>query len=130
MSLEAAFLEAIRAAPSDDTLKLVYADWLDEREDPRGQILRLSVELRKVLANAEPDEEWLEWLAVQIERGLPIVLDPGEKPYRFEVAGWEFSAIVRTVTPGSFTLAEGGIIEVELQSSFTEERPHHPKPSA
>ena len=28
---------------SDDTAKLVYADWLDERDDPRGQFLRDSV---------------------------------------------------------------------------------------
>lgn len=41
------FLASIQAAPDDDTLKLVYADWLDEQGDPRGQIIRLSVELPK-----------------------------------------------------------------------------------
>lgn len=41
MSDEAAFLEAIRANPADDTARLVYADWLDERGDPRAEFIRL-----------------------------------------------------------------------------------------
>jgi uncharacterized protein (TIGR02996 family) len=38
---EEAFLAAIRAQPADPTSRLVYADWLDERDDPRGEYLRL-----------------------------------------------------------------------------------------
>jgi uncharacterized protein (TIGR02996 family) len=34
VSEEAAFLEAIRGAPADDTPRLVFADWLDERGEP------------------------------------------------------------------------------------------------
>jgi uncharacterized protein (TIGR02996 family) len=41
MPEEAAFLEAILAAPDDDTLRLVYADWLEERGDPKGEFIRL-----------------------------------------------------------------------------------------
>jgi uncharacterized protein (TIGR02996 family) len=37
---EDAFLRAIAAAPADDAPRLVYADWLDERGDPRGIYLR------------------------------------------------------------------------------------------
>jgi uncharacterized protein (TIGR02996 family) len=40
MSDESAFLAAIKSAPDDDTARLVYADWLDERGDPRGGLLR------------------------------------------------------------------------------------------
>jgi len=29
------------------TVRLVYADWLDERNDPRGEYLRLDVEIRR-----------------------------------------------------------------------------------
>jgi uncharacterized protein (TIGR02996 family) len=36
-----AFLTAIRTQPADSTSRLVYADWLDERDDPRGEYLRL-----------------------------------------------------------------------------------------
>jgi uncharacterized protein (TIGR02996 family) len=45
-----AFIRAIRETPEDDALRLVYADWLDERGDPRGEFLRLQhslVGLRK-----------------------------------------------------------------------------------
>ncbi|QEG31588.1 hypothetical protein GobsT_64100 [Gemmata obscuriglobus] len=34
MSERAGFLNAIRSAPADDTARLVYADWLDELQDP------------------------------------------------------------------------------------------------
>src|SRR5207302_1867024 len=29
------FLDAIRADPDDDSVRLIYADWLDEHEQPR-----------------------------------------------------------------------------------------------
>jgi uncharacterized protein (TIGR02996 family) len=38
---EAAFLRAIAEAPGDGAPRLVYADWLDERGDARGEYLRL-----------------------------------------------------------------------------------------
>jgi uncharacterized protein (TIGR02996 family) len=40
---EADLLAAVVADLSDDTAKLVYADWLDERDDPRGPLLRAFV---------------------------------------------------------------------------------------
>jgi uncharacterized protein (TIGR02996 family) len=39
---EAAFLQAILATPNDLSLRLVFADWLEERGDPRGELLRLT----------------------------------------------------------------------------------------
>jgi len=41
---EAVFFSAILAAPDDPLPKLVFADWLDERGDPRGAYLRRTVE--------------------------------------------------------------------------------------
>jgi uncharacterized protein (TIGR02996 family) len=38
------FLKAIQEAPDDDTTRLVYADWLEERDDLRGEYLRLHVQ--------------------------------------------------------------------------------------
>ena len=35
------FIEAILASPDDASLRLVYADWLEERGDPRGEYVRL-----------------------------------------------------------------------------------------
>src|SRR5579884_708793 len=34
---EEAFLQAITANPDDETPRLVYADWLEERGDPLGE---------------------------------------------------------------------------------------------
>jgi uncharacterized protein (TIGR02996 family) len=39
-----AFVAAVRATPADDLPRLVYADWLDEHDDPRGSYLRAEVE--------------------------------------------------------------------------------------
>lgn len=35
------FIRALLAAPDDQTVRLVYADWLDDRGDPRANYLRL-----------------------------------------------------------------------------------------
>ncbi len=40
MSDDKAFLDAILANPNDDETRLVYADWLEERGDPRAEFLR------------------------------------------------------------------------------------------
>ena len=45
MSDERAFLKAIRANPEDRTARFVYADWLQERDDPRGELVRIETEL-------------------------------------------------------------------------------------
>lgn len=39
------FLEAIRAAPRDQSLRLVYADWLEDRGDERSEYLRIQAML-------------------------------------------------------------------------------------
>src|SRR5205809_801969 len=37
---EKAFLDAIRERPDDEAVRLVYADWLEERGDPLGEYIR------------------------------------------------------------------------------------------
>jgi uncharacterized protein (TIGR02996 family) len=39
-----AFIRAIVDSPGDDLPRLVYADWLDDRDDPRGAYLRAECE--------------------------------------------------------------------------------------
>lgn len=39
------FIAAIEAQPNDRTTRLVYADWLDERDHPAGKYLRAELEL-------------------------------------------------------------------------------------
>lgn len=43
-----AFLRAIRANPDDDTTRLVFADWLDEHDDPLGEFIRVQIELEPI----------------------------------------------------------------------------------
>ena len=47
MTDDEAFIRAIVGAPGDEAPRLVYADWLDERADPRGAYLRAEVEWAK-----------------------------------------------------------------------------------
>ena len=50
---EDAFLEAIRESREDDTPRLVYADWLDEQDDPRGEFIRVQCEIARLEASGE-----------------------------------------------------------------------------
>ena len=73
------FEPMLEAAESDDDAKLILADWLDEHGNPLGQIIRLSVELRRRLAEAEISDELLRKLAIQQERNVFLVeLAPGQ----------------------------------------------------
>ena len=53
MNDHTAFIEAIRANPADAPLRLVYADWLEERGDPRGEFLRLQSVLNELLSTGQ-----------------------------------------------------------------------------
>lgn len=43
-----AFIQAILANPTDDSPRLVYADWLEERGDSRGEFLRIQTALTRM----------------------------------------------------------------------------------
>jgi uncharacterized protein (TIGR02996 family) len=45
MVSESAFIDALRETPDDLALRLVYADWLDDAGDSRGELVRLQCEL-------------------------------------------------------------------------------------
>jgi uncharacterized protein (TIGR02996 family) len=47
---EAAFLDRVCADPDDDAPRLIFADWLDERGDPRGEFIRVQVALARLPA--------------------------------------------------------------------------------
>jgi uncharacterized protein (TIGR02996 family) len=69
MTDDEAFIRAIVDNPGDDAPRLIYADWLDERGDPRGEYLRAEVEWAKDRSaqsmdlprktNASIDSVWL-----------------------------------------------------------------------
>src|ERR1700722_4847724 len=58
MKHESAFHHAMQARPADTTLRLVFADWLEERGDKRGELIRL---LHTLTQSIEvPDRKKLE----------------------------------------------------------------------
>jgi uncharacterized protein (TIGR02996 family) len=90
MNEEVPFLKAMLALPGDSVTRLVYSDWLEERNDPRGEFLRLDTEL--LSANAELskaqslrlvelrhrlDPAWLAFLSTM---GQPFRETPPEHP--------------------------------------------------
>ena len=78
MPEEAAFLDALRDTPDDDTTRLVYADWLDERGDARATYLRQLAAVATaddfapclaplVAAGAELDADWRRAVSARFE---------------------------------------------------------------
>jgi uncharacterized protein (TIGR02996 family) len=72
MSEEDAFIRAILAAPEDAALRLIYADWLEERADPRAEYLRL-LEALDGLAEDDPRHAELR----EREQALQATIDLG-----------------------------------------------------
>ncbi len=85
-------LRAIAADPDDDAVRLVYADWLSERGDPRGELIQLELALaamddfdeRKKATTARIAElseahaaAWLAPFARLNLRGVRFTLDRG-----------------------------------------------------
>jgi uncharacterized protein (TIGR02996 family) len=68
---DVAFISAILANPSENGPRLVYADWLDERGDPRGTFLRWQCELFTI----PPDDEYRRILQDRI-RAYCATIDP------------------------------------------------------
>jgi uncharacterized protein (TIGR02996 family) len=101
MTYEAAFLQAICEAPDDDGLRLIFADWLEEHDDPRGEFIRLQCALAR-LTGDDPRQAPLR----RREREL-LARHENEwaGPLADRVAGWEFRrGFVEKVvlTPGAF----------------------------
>lgn len=57
MSDGEAFLQAILHEPGDDALRLIYADWLEERGQPRAEFIRVQVELDRMIAAGVHNED-------------------------------------------------------------------------
>lgn len=55
---EAELLAEVLARPDDDAPRLMYADWLEERADPRGEYIRVQCE-RSALAHSDARREAL-----------------------------------------------------------------------
>ncbi len=87
MNLQRAFLDAIVAAPEDDTPRLVYADWLEETGDPeRADFIRTQIRLAHLPPQA-PER------AALAAREQALLRDHGRRwaePLRGLDWGWRF----------------------------------------
>ncbi len=52
MTDRTSFLRKIAESPTDDTARLVFADWLDEQDDPRGEFIRVQMEIARTPINS------------------------------------------------------------------------------
>jgi carbon storage regulator len=62
---ERAFVQAVQGNPDDEGLRLVFADWLEERGDPLGELLRIQCALVR-----RPAQDPRRWELEQRERVL------------------------------------------------------------
>ena len=70
MNSDAGFLQDIVAHPNDPVPRLIYADWLDEHDDPRGEFLRLEVQLKE-LKEDDPKHEKIRARLQELRKGFP-----------------------------------------------------------
>jgi uncharacterized protein (TIGR02996 family) len=91
MSEERAFLAAIGARPDDRTARLVYADWLEERGDRRGELIRVEDEIRTVPIHS--DRYW------ELKPRRPALLKQAKKPWlkRMGYGGTDYEAVFADV---------------------------------
>jgi uncharacterized protein (TIGR02996 family) len=136
-----AFRNAVLAAPDDDAPRLVYADWLEERGDPRGEFIRLDLELarrgaddpaprdltdrrRQLLAAHAADwlaklpafsgVQYIEAAGAGFDRGFPTAVETTWGALR-EVGDALFAAVpvtrVRIRTPQGRGVDEAGVFD-------------------
>jgi uncharacterized protein (TIGR02996 family) len=103
MTEEEAFIQAIADNPADDTPRLIFADWLEERGDPRAEFIRVQCALHQLPSDDSQRAE-LAHRQRELRRRHEAVWTA---PLRGWVDEWEFERglIERvTLTPFNFTL--------------------------
>src|SRR5262245_58859359 len=83
-----AFIAAVLAAPHDDAVRLVYADWLEEHGDPdRAHFIRLQIEIAS-RAPFDPAVAEMEEEADALRRGREVTWGAPACPERY--LDWHF----------------------------------------
>jgi uncharacterized protein (TIGR02996 family) len=97
-----ALLSDCKENPEDDTPRLVLADWLEERDDPRGSFLRAQV-MASRLPELDPERGRLESEAARLLLAHEKEWLGELRPY---LGSWEFSrGLVHALAPGKKLLA-------------------------
>ncbi len=82
---DAAFLQEILANPDDDSVRLIYADWLEEQGNPRGTFIRTQIAL-----NQETDPARRALLSNQEDLLLVAHEAEWSAAFRRRTVGWTF----------------------------------------
>src|SRR5437016_6235052 len=107
MHEEEAFLREIAARREDDAPRLVYADWLEERGDGRGDYLRLGV-LLAALAKDSPEAPALRRRLMDARAGLdPAWLGQMEQPALLRALPVPFRAYWMAADLGEYRPVQG-----------------------
>jgi uncharacterized protein (TIGR02996 family) len=106
MNEEAGFIAALLAEPEDRVTLLVYADWLDERGDLRGEYLRLlasekSNEARLIELRAAFDSTWVQLISSR---------------------GFEVNSLVKILS-GPFSGCKGHVVKIPRDRTSAEVLP-------
>jgi uncharacterized protein (TIGR02996 family) len=111
------FLQAVSASPDDTLVRLVYADWLDERNDPRAEFLRLEARATE-LSPGHQEVAGVRKRLLELRTAMPSAWlarlgsyrsvggEPAPPPSRLELAATSLGRPVR------FTDAEGYEMEI------------------
>jgi uncharacterized protein (TIGR02996 family) len=94
MNTESDFLQAILAHPDDVSARLVFANWLEEQGDPRGELLRLLHTLTQSVSVADRGS---------LEERLRNLLAAGVKPVG-PVWTNSIGMELMLITPGTFNM--------------------------
>lgn len=87
MTEEAQLLAAIAAEPDDESLRLVYADWLIACGDPRGELIVLDHLERTTPGGLVHPDQIASLLRLAAELGFPHLPDPDAALLAFEQVG-------------------------------------------
>ena len=71
MHEEQGFLDQLREHPEDDVTRLVYADWLEDHDDPRSAYLRAEVALARMV-DGDEGYEVAEAELTQMREGIEV----------------------------------------------------------
>src|SRR5205807_8243126 len=86
MSHDDAFLRAIIDSPDDDGPRLLYADWLEERGDPRGEFIRVQC----AIAVADPGDPRFAELRLREGQLLAAHASEWARPLPGRARSWVF----------------------------------------
>jgi uncharacterized protein (TIGR02996 family) len=111
VDLEHALLQALHDNPTDETSWLVLADWLEEQDDPRAEVLRLQLQLRGELAVEERlaiEQTVRQRIAAGVRPCVPLLIN-------------SVGMALALIRPGRFWMGS----PIDETSRYTDESPRH-----